>query len=157
MFIDDTFAFGHSGLISGYLNTFVVDFANQVLFDGWRCADILPQLLYNSAVGRHTDVVYISGAICPKDSRWYISIAKYLWTHPTCRPNGQVIPVQCPLCLHYRSWKVPKGATAEGLQVVLTCHTKGCAGKYIIPALTEYTPLENPMAGIWKKLDVGVV
>lgn len=156
MFVNDTFAFGNSTLISGYLNTFAVDFANQVIFDGWSCSKILPQLLYSSMVGRHTNVVHLSGGTTSTDSSWKLSAAAFLWTHPTCRPNGEALPSQCELCRHYRPWKIPAGSTPDK-PVVLTCRTKRCDGKHIIPALAGFTEVGNHMVGVWQKVELNLI
>jgi len=148
MSINDGFAFGQSTLISGYLNTFAVDFANQVLFDGWLCHKILPQMLYSSVIGRHTSVIYLSGSLTA--SGWKLTTTEFVWTHPTCRPNGSAIPSQCPGCYYYRNWKIPPTSTGDK-PVILTCQTTGCDGKYIVPNLTGFVEVGYGMMGTWKK------
>jgi hypothetical protein len=149
LFIHDTFAFGQSTLISGYLNTFAVDFANQVLFDGWECAKILPGILASSAIGRHTSVIYLSGE--GQRDQWKLSTTVFQWTHPKLRPNGEALPLQCPLCLHNRPWKVPASTPAN--PVVLKCGTKDCKGTYTIPGLLGYKEIQNDI-GTWQRMEV---
>lgn len=153
MEINDSFAFGQANLISGYLNTFAVNFGNTVLFDGFPCGVVIEQLLNRSMIGLHTDVIYLSGTRRDGAS-WIFTSRHYIWTHDTMRPNGTAYPMQCPSCLRVRPWVVPDASYHRDTPMVLRC--KNCHAQHTITEMSEeFKAVHNPFAGVWMVKSTG--
>lgn len=138
-------------LISHYLNTFLLDFANHVLLDGFKGTIIVPELLYRSSVGLHTPVFHFSGS--SQADGWVTKSLEYVWTHPTKRPHGRSIPMQCPICRAYRPWKdFPDHAGIVNLKCSTVVAGVPCVGSHQIHPLTDFRSVKYN-AGVWKVKD----
>ncbi|KAG2088383.1 uncharacterized protein F5147DRAFT_781021 [Suillus discolor] len=74
---------------------FLISFAQAVIVEGFALREAFPNMLDQSGLGMHTDVLLMTAT--PEDTV-PLRITRYKWAHTSIRPWGNVLPLQCPQC-----------------------------------------------------------
>lgn len=126
--------------------SFVNELAMEVLVTGHKTKSILPKVVSSTSTVCVTGIVHFASK-----GEADVEVVSYEWNDPTSRPNGKNLPVQCPKCRHYRSWKVPR-KPPKTEELIIKCRTKDCSGVYLPPPLTGYKKVSKARAGLYKAL-----
>jgi hypothetical protein len=134
----------------------MMSYADQVAIGGQPSKDAVPGLLYTSAVGKHTSIIFLNR--CLSGGEVVVSTSHYIWEHPSQRPNTHSYPVACPLCHTIYSWQsIPADLAAAGSPILLKCKAKleggeKCKGSWEIAGRPESAAIKNTFVGTWRKL-----
>ena len=145
----DAFAFSAKQLFSHHPAIWMMTYADQVIISGQPSAPAIGNLLYSSAVGKHTSILYLNRAT--KEAE--VIVHQYIWEHQTQRPNTHSYPLACPSCNHIQPWqRIPK---VDGPAFTLRCKTVfvngvKCTGSWVVAARPISSPVEAPYAGSWR-------
>ncbi|KAI0735634.1 hypothetical protein C8Q76DRAFT_690230 [Earliella scabrosa] len=130
---------------------FFVAFVHRVYIEGVpldeaHLGDLLGSSLY---LARHTPVIVLTRSSAERTAREDVvslTVTQYLWSHPTIRPWGSALPLQCPTCGGLSSFKCTQG---PGGATVSTCLVPGCMYKrtYEKPATVNF--LKGGEGGRW--------
>jgi hypothetical protein len=109
------FAFGVQRLMPHEPSKFILDYVDHILIKDMGVSRMLPTLLENaSSLAHSTSILHISSN----------NVDTYTWSHPTQRPFGIPIPIQCDKCLAIRSLDKGKMQVIKGKRTdVWTCKT----------------------------------
>ena len=141
-------AFGASALQAVLSSPFFVAYIHKVYIEGVNLdhshiADMLSSALY---VARHTPV-FIMTRRMPSlaDSPGYVDTS-FRWSHPTIRPWGSNLPLQCPACgslASLRTKQVPNGS------ITTTCLNPSCSEVRTYHRPAEAKVVRNGEVGHW--------
>jgi hypothetical protein len=131
--------------------SFFHEYAQSVVLERFPTRAILLPLLSSArALCRHTNVVYIQGS--QTDNQWVISARKLIWSHPSIRPHGTPLPIQCPECKCIHSWKCSPPAQDGSITVTCTGKTLDrctCSRKWTVPKPLTWSKLDGRQQGSW--------
>ncbi|KAI0706561.1 hypothetical protein C8Q76DRAFT_800970 [Earliella scabrosa] len=93
-------AFGAHALQAAFSGSFFLAFVHKVYIEGVNLdREHVGEMLASSPyLGRHTPVVIMRRAIPGEREGQHLVVEEYRWTHPTLRPWGSELPMQCPRC-----------------------------------------------------------
>lgn len=76
--------------------------AHRVVVEGFKVEKFMDNLIKSAPIiGRHTSVVHITNT-----DKGTAGVC-YVWAPRALQPWGNPLPVQCPVCLCFRSFKKP--------------------------------------------------
>ncbi|KAG1899085.1 uncharacterized protein F5891DRAFT_1190278 [Suillus fuscotomentosus] len=101
---------------------FLVSFAQAVIVEGFALREAFPNILEQSGLGMHTDVLLMTAT--PEDTV-PLRITRYKWAHVSIRPWGNVLPLQCPQCGTPVVWERIQ-ANFSQKYMVFRCPFVGC-------------------------------
>lgn len=138
-----TFAFATERLQPVLTTQFFQGFALRHLLEGATLSgQVMAALLeQSSSLARHSAVWHITQPAGETE----LALQEYRWTHPSMRPNGHDIGVQCPGC---GSLSSRKGKTHHDKSVTVKCKKAGCKWQQTYQALDGAKPL-NATEGAW--------
>lgn len=128
-------AFGAERLIPSEPTSFIVEYVQAVIIQGFPTATVFSRILgVAQHLGHHTSIVNITPD----------AILEYIWSSPRKTPNGHVVPLQCPNCGRIKSMegrtvgKMMKGALA---MEVFRCRL--CDHTLSFPPKEGFTPFQT--------------
>ena len=102
MKITNAIAFGATVVQSAFCAPFFLAFVHKIYLEGVRMdRDHIGELLATSIfLGRHTSVITLTRPRARHDQEFLAPLEQkeYVWCHPTIRPFGAELPLQCPAC-----------------------------------------------------------
>ena len=149
MGIANAVAFGASVIQSAFCAPFFLAFVHKIYLEGMRMdRDHMGELLAPSIfLGRHTSVIILTrqGTSHPAETLGPLQQHEYVWSHPTIRPFGVELPVQCPLCGSLASLRCR--ATEELVRV--RCGSKNCSFVHTYSRPPGLTMIKSGEGGQW--------
>ena len=138
-----TFAFATERLQPVLTAQFFQAFALRHLLEGATISGpVMAALLEQSvSLARHSAVWHVFRPLGSEE----LAIREYKWTHPTIRPHGEDIGLQCPAC---GSLSCRQGKMHHDQSVTVRCKKKDCQWKRNYPAPAGAQPL-NAVEGVW--------
>lgn len=101
---------------------FLISFAQAVIVEGFSLREAFPNMLEQSGLGMHTDVLLMTAT--PEDAV-PLRITRYKWAHVSIRPWGNVLPLQCPQCGTPVVWERIQADSSQKY-MVFRCPFTGC-------------------------------
>lgn len=121
--VNDLVAFSATGLQPSLTVPFFFDYAQHVLFEGFRLSGAFPSILVAvsaSLLSRHTNLVNIFSNGNSETLEYCFT--KYCYSHQDFHPFGHCMPISCPKCKSLWSWaKVLKNTEASTVTYMLCC------------------------------------
>jgi hypothetical protein len=122
-------------------STMFMDFAQQVLVEGFPLESALPQILSAAAtsnMARHSSIVHF--LFTPLKLR----ISEYIWSHDKLRPYGHRLPSVCPECLAPRAYGKPIMGQGD---IMFACGNANCNGKLRFQPQANVVACGGPESG----------
>ena len=141
-------AFGASALQAVLSSPFFVAYIHKVYIEGVtldhsHIADMLSSALY---IARHMPVFIMTCQLCaPADSTGYAD-ASFRWSHPTIRPWGCNLPLQCPACGSLASLRSKQGVKGS---ITTTCLNPTCCEVRTYHRPADAKVVKNGEVGHW--------
>ena len=143
-------AFGAAALQAALSAHFFVVFVHKiyiegVLLDRHHVGEILNSSVY---IARHSSVVVMSYPFrkpIPLASG-YLHIDEYAWTHPSIRPWGQELPLQCPSCGALASLRA---RSTGGGRIDARCSRDACGNALHFLQPEDWRTIKGGEGGAW--------
>jgi len=136
--------------------TFVLSWASNVLIEGWNSAAILPQMLVNCGLGRHSSIVHIAGSAT--ENTWQVQVTHFIWSNPSLRLHSDFLPVVCQVCRSYQSFVKSKQTGDSGGPITFICHGKVngtlCKAMLKFSRPPTLVPMAQPPVDNWLVEDI---
>ena len=147
-------AFGATAVQAVLTTPFFVAYVHKAYIEGVtldesHIGDMLSSALY---VARHTPVFMMNRSGEPLGEKSSYRCVSYTWSHPTIRPWGSHLPLQCPGCgalASLRCKQLDKGTIAT------TCMNTRCEERRIYPKPADVRVVKHGEVGHWLARVVG--
>src|SRR6266702_1912428 len=119
------FAFNAPAFHPIYATTFLLNFFQHIIIEGWTFDSIVGLLLNTSALSCHTGIIHFWTC----DSVVKSCILK--WTHSRTQPWGNLVPYQCLSCHCIQAWDQKSQGTLLklGRDITKQCSYEGVDGQ----------------------------